>query len=97
MWAKILAGAVAAVAVGGTGTYFAMNGTSHCCPFSGGTTEQQVSADDGCGCCLKAPDSETCPGDSACSSEAMAACAGPAALISTTTKTKSAVGACCSE
>lgn len=91
MWAKILAGAVAAVAVAGTGTFFAMHGTGHC-PFSGSCDSQPIASDsDSCSCCLMAP----CPGDAA-SPDAMAACVGPSAFLPTAASQKS-VGACCTE
>jgi len=89
MWAKILAGVVAAVAVGGTGTFFAVHGTC------GQSSTESAAVESPCGCCLMAPDAGACPGDTN-PSDAMAACVGPTAFLPTATCQKPA-GACCTE
>lgn len=76
MWAKILAGALAAVAVGGTGVYFAMTtGTSGGCGGCHGGEVQSISS-----CCLDAH--SCCSGEATAHTDALAACAGPAAFVS---------------
>jgi hypothetical protein len=103
MWVKILAGAVAAVTVAGTGTYFAMHGTCGPCPLSGNTDSHLIESDIGssdCCCCLQATDAPSCTGDSAAcpnaSPDGVAACVGTTAFLPTTVSLKPA-GMCCSE
>jgi hypothetical protein len=91
MWAKILAGTLAAVAVTGTGVYFAMPGhCSHGC--KGSITSAEMHS------CCPMP----CERASTCT-EALAACVGPAAMVSADEPTchegsrMRAKGACCQD
>ena len=97
MVAKILAGVVAALLVTGAGVYVAFSGDS---PRDTGSETLTVS--EGSCCALKAqlaceaacPLQAECAGQT-CSSDALAACTGPAVLaVSTKTSGK---GTCCQE
>lgn len=77
MLTKVVVGAMAAVAVAGTGIYVAMDNSSPCggCPQSAQAASEPTLSE--CGCCMTAPPiDEVTPG-----TEAMAACVGSAALV----------------
>ena len=99
MFAKVIAGVVAAVVVTGVGIYVS-NSDSHgynsCCPISRalhGDTAPASTETPSC-CAMPAPTSCSAP---EAPNESLGACMGSTALVSTNAKTKTATHTCCSE
>lgn len=86
MFAKIVAGVLAAIAVTGAGIYVAMEDATPChrCPLQSAALDSETPS------CCSMPTSTEAP------NESLAACAGSAAMISTSAST-TAVHPCCAE
>ena len=106
MFAKVAVGLVAAIAVAGTGVYFAQSGGGECkhgCPISRmlnssepastqPASTEPASTVTGSPCCILPLPSDSKPAPNM----SLAACAGSATMISTTSKT-AAPHACCAD
>lgn len=91
MFAKVIVGVVAAIAVAGAGIYIAMpDSSSPCCSQTRGAASESATE---CRSCCGAQ-AATCSADEP--NECLAACTGPISLISTT-PAKPAGRTCCSE